>query len=129
MPWLSQLLETITTYEWWQIILIILAIGIIPVVWRIDPNKMLESFRGYRERKRHEKAINDCFHAWVIYPASDWAKCSLCYVPIRYSNLLLHNEVGCCNIAIIGKVPLTHIRFPEGTRVLLTPHNKRTKKG
>lgn len=127
MAWVSQLLETITTYEWWQIILIILAIGVIPVVWRIDPNKMLESLRGYRERKRHEKAINNCFHAWMNYPLSNLSKCGACLAWIDYSQLMLHKELGCYFIITTGEHHGVIVKPGSAPRIG-SPHNKRTKK-
>ncbi len=126
MPWLSQLIETITTYEWWQIIAIIAAIAFIPVIWRIDPNKILESLTGHIERKRREKISANCFHVWLIYPVSNLAKCGSCLVWIQYSTLELHKSLGCCSVAIVGEHNVL-VKPSKNSLFLATPHNKRTK--
>ena len=125
MPWLSQLIETITTLEWWQFIAILIAAVLIRVFWRFDLNKALESLTGHRERKRLEKEVNNCPHAWLVYRKSNWADCVSCPAWIRGTKLEVHTRKGCCHQSIVD------VRFlnvtPSGKwHEVNTPHNKLT---
>lgn len=125
MIWVSQLLDTITTLEWWQFIAILITIVLIRVFWRFDLNKVMESLTGHIERKRLEKEVNNCSHSWLTYRPSNWADCVSCPAWIRLTKLEAHTRNRCCHQSFMsgGFVSVA----PSGKWYEVdTPHNKHT---
>ena len=78
---------------WWKILLYMLGVALsvasIRVVFRFDVNTWLETRRKDKLRRDQQKAIEQCRHAWNLYPRSPHSVCSKCYVLISTSILQL----------------------------------------
>ena len=110
-------LSELLSLHWWKVILIILAMPVAAIGFRIaikfDVNIWQKNRQENKQRAEMMKIVENCGHSWNLYPDSIYSECATCLALIQTTILLLAIEVGDPPF-IIGRIPYVRLTPSEG---------------
>ena len=91
-------LSELLSLHWWKVILIILAMPVAAIGFRIaikfDVNIWQKNRQENKQRAEMMKIVENCGHSWNLYPDSIYSECATCLALIQTTILLLGMKLG-----------------------------------
>ena len=117
-------LSELLSLHWWKVILIILAMPVAAIGFRIaikfDVNIWQKNRQENKQRAEMMKIVENCGHSWNLYPDSIYSECATCLALIQTTILLLGMKLGAPPL-IIGRIPYVRLTPGEG-RLIATSY-------
>ena len=88
---------------------IIIAVAILIAAVRVNCNVQLADWLRLRDERKKEsdrkKFVENCRHAWTLYPNSPYSSCNYCGGIIATSTLLIAHQAQLSGLRIHGEAP------------------------